>query len=71
MNFLQNGEVFFNQESLPIIYHNFHYKNLIRPKIKSTKISTHKLQSQFFTERLDAPSKFQKRENLPKYLGEN
>ena len=34
MNFLQNLEVSFNQESLPIIYHNFHHKCLVRPKSK-------------------------------------
>ena len=35
MSFLQNCEVFFNQERLPISYHNFCHKNLVRPKSKS------------------------------------
>ena len=51
MSFLQNCKVCFNQESLPIIYHNFRHKSLVRPKSKLTRISTHKLQDQFFTER--------------------
>ena len=33
--FLQNREVCFNQESLPITYHNFRHKSLIRLKSKS------------------------------------
>ena len=32
MCFLRNREVYFNQESLPITYHNFHHKSLVRPK---------------------------------------
>ena len=35
MSFLQNCEVCFNQESLPITYYNFHHKSLVRPKSKS------------------------------------
>ena len=35
MSFLQNREVCFNQEILPITYHNFRQKSQIRPKIKS------------------------------------
>ena len=35
MSFLQNCEVCFNQERLPITYHNFRHKNLVRPKSKS------------------------------------
>ena len=35
MSFLQNCEVCFNQERLPITYHNFHHKSLVRPKSKS------------------------------------
>ena len=35
MTFLQNREVYFNQESLPITYHNFWHKSLVRPKSKS------------------------------------
>ena len=35
MNFLQNGEVCFNQKSLPISYHNFWHKSLVTPKSKS------------------------------------
>ena len=35
-SFLQNHDVSFNQESLPITYYNFHHKNLVRPKSKST-----------------------------------
>ena len=34
MSFLQNIEVCFNQESLPITYHNFQHKSLIRPQSK-------------------------------------
>ena len=35
MSFLQNREVCFNQEKLPITYHNFCHKSLVRPKSKS------------------------------------
>ena len=35
MSFLQNRKVSFNQERLPITYHNFHHKDLVRPKSKS------------------------------------
>ena len=35
MSFLQNREVCFNQERLPITYHNFRHKSLVRPKSKS------------------------------------
>ena len=35
MNFLQNCEVCFNQERLPITYQNFRHKSLVRPKSKS------------------------------------
>ena len=49
MSFLRNREVYFNQESLPITYHNFRHKSLVRPKSKLT--STQKLQGQFITER--------------------
>ena len=35
MSFLQNCEVCFNQERLPISYHNFCHKSLVRPKSKS------------------------------------
>ena len=35
MNFLQNCEVCFNQESLSITYHNFRHKSLVIPKSKS------------------------------------
>ena len=35
MSFLQNCEVCFNQERLPITYHNFRHKSLVRPKSKS------------------------------------
>ena len=38
MSFLQNREVCFNQESLPITYHNFHHKSLVRPKSKSPNL---------------------------------
>ena len=51
VSFLQNRKVYFNQESLPITYHNFGSKNPIRPKRKLARILTHKLQGQFFTER--------------------
>ena len=34
MSFLQNCDVCFNQESLPITYYNFHHKCLVRPKSK-------------------------------------
>ena len=34
MSFLQNRDVCFNQESLPITYYNFHHKSLVRHKIK-------------------------------------
>ena len=35
ISLLQNCDICFNQESLPITYYNFHHKNLVRPKIKS------------------------------------
>ena len=35
LSFLQNCEVCFNQEMLPITYHNFRHKSLVRPKSKS------------------------------------
>ena len=35
MSFLQNFEVCFKKERLPITYHNFHHKSLVRPKSKS------------------------------------
>ena len=35
MNFLQNCEVRFNQERLPVTYRNFRRKSLVRPKSKS------------------------------------
>ena len=35
MSFPQNREVSFNQESLPITYHNFRHQSLVRPKSKS------------------------------------
>ena len=35
MSFLQNWEVCFNQERLPITYHSFCHKILVRPKSKS------------------------------------
>ena len=34
MGFLQNLKVYFNQESLPITYHNFRHQSLVRPKSK-------------------------------------
>ena len=34
-SFLQNHELYFHQKSLPVTYHNFHHKNLARPKSKS------------------------------------
>ena len=51
MTFLQNCEICFNQVSLPITYHNFHHKRLVRPKSKLTRISTHMLQGQLLTKR--------------------
>ena len=35
MSFLQNRDVCFNQESLPITYYDFHHKSLVRLKSKS------------------------------------
>ena len=35
MSFLQNCKVCYNQERLPITYHNFRHKSLVRPKRKS------------------------------------
>ena len=35
MSFLQNHEFCFNQEDLPVTYHNFHHKSMFRPKSKS------------------------------------
>ena len=66
MGFLQNCKVCFKEESLPITYHNFHHKVWADLKVKLTRISTHKLQSYFFTERSDAPRRSKKKkENLP------
>ena len=57
MGFLQDLKVYFNQENLSITYHNFRHQSLARPKIvKMKRISIHKLQSKFFTERNHAPS---------------
>ena len=36
LNFLQNCKVCFNQERLPIAYHNFRHKSVGRPKSKSS-----------------------------------
>ena len=47
MSILQNREVCFNQDCLPITYHNCRHKRLVRPKSKLTRISTHKLQGHF------------------------
>ena len=72
MGFLQNLKVCFKQESLPITYQNFRHQSLVRPKtLKLKRISTHKLQSQFFTERNHAPSRCQIQYNLPKQAEEN
>ena len=35
MSFLQNRDVCFSQESLPITYYNFHQKSLVRSNSKS------------------------------------
>ena len=48
MRFLQNRKVC-EKETLPITYHNFCHKS--RPKRKLTRISTHKLPGQLFTQR--------------------
>ena len=55
MNFLQNREVCFNQESLPITYHNFHHKSLVDPKVNH-QIDKAKVQGQFFPERMHVPN---------------
>ena len=47
MSILQNREVCFNQDCLPITYHNCRHKRLVRPKSKLTRISTHKPQGHF------------------------
>ena len=58
---------YFNQKILPITYHNFRHQSLTRPKIlKLKRVSNHKLQSQFLTERKHAPSRCQVQYNLPK-----
>ena len=69
MSFLQNCEVCFNQESLPITYHNFRHKNWARPKIKLKRISSHKMQGQFFTERSNSASWSHKITKLIKISG--
>ena len=56
MSFLQNREVCFKEETLPITYHNFHHKNLLRPKSKIDKNLNPKPQGQFFTQIFDASS---------------
>ena len=69
MRFLNHREVCFDQESLPITYHNFRHKSLVRPKNKSPNWegSTHKLHGQFFKESSKyAPNKYQIPHNLPK-----
>ena len=50
MDELSTKLVCFNQERLPITYHDFRHKSLVRPKSKLKRISTQKLQGQFFTE---------------------
>ena len=37
MSFLQNRKVCFKEESLPITYHKFHHKSLVRPKSEIDK----------------------------------
>ena len=37
----------FNQEGVPIAYHNFCHKSLVRPKSKLKRISSHKLKASF------------------------
>ena len=60
----------FNQESLPIPYHNSRYKRLVRPKWKLVRISTHKLQGKFL-QRDKMHLADQKKENFSKNVGEN
>ena len=57
MSFLQNRNVCFNQEKLPITYHIFRHKSLVK------SIS---YKDQFFTERKHTPIRCQIKYNLPK-----
>ena len=63
MSFLQNRQVCFKEESLPITYHNFHHKAWSDLKVKLTRISTHKLQDYFFIERSDVSRRSHKKIN--------
>ena len=69
ISFLQNRKVCFNQESFPILYHNFHHMSLVRPNSKLKRISNDKLQGQFFTERWDSHSRSHKITKLTKIFG--
>ena len=69
MSFLKNTKVCFKEENLPITYHSFHYKVLPDLKVKLRRISTHKLQGWFFTERSDASKISPKKIKLTKISG--
>ena len=69
MSFLQNREVYFNQESLTITLPHFP----LQKSCQTQRISTHKLQCQFFNIVRDKMhlSDHKKKQNVPNYLGEN
>ena len=73
MSFQQNCEVCFNQERLPITYHNVRHKSLVRPKSKSpnwqgSQPISYKAK---FSQRDKMHLADHKKEKLLKYLGEN
>ena len=74
MSFLQNRKVCFNQKNVTNNLPKFASlkSDQTQKQIpKLTRISTHKLQDQIFTERWYIPSGSQIQHNSPKYPGEN
>ena len=67
MSSLQNHEVDFIQEGLPITNHNFYLESVIRPKSKSPNWQGS--QGQSFTKRQYIPRRSKTQHNLPKFLG--
>ena len=72
MSFLQYRKVCFNEQGLPIAYHNLHHKTLVRPKSKSQIEKDLDPRPNFHREIIAIsciPSRSQIQHNLPKYLG--
>ena len=71
--FYKITKVCFNQESLPITFHNFHHKSLVRPKSKFPNWQGSQLMSYKtnFSRRDNIPSRSQIQHNLLKCPGGN